>query len=352
MIGIYAPYDHSDTTTMALSLADYAISLGHSVSIFSFRDRETDVHPVWDRKIKHRKTTSFVEWAANCSHITWFAYHPGLVYAAKKEGCRNSLVVLREFYTSDYNVTPDIYESVLVPSVYVQVRLQAKWGAENIYPLLWDPGGPINSKHMVVDKDKIRVFMPLQNKMAEGFGHKLMFALNMLMSDNSKVHLTIARQKRFNAATQTAVSELTAEFGNRVRVVKMPGHNLRAIAYAQHDWTLYPATCDDAYIPAIQSLFAGTPVVTMALTPAIECVIHGHSGYTIRGTKQVDPVTELPIGMSLRVRDLVEGLTKSIGDPVFLARLLDTPWPFLEMRRRTFQEVWKTIWSELPERAK
>lgn len=338
MIGIYTPYDASDTTTMALGLADLAISLGHSVSLFAFQTKQSGIHPEWDHKVKHDGNTLFTEWTKRCDHIVWFAFHPYRLNIAFKAKTTNTLVVLYSQLSADYEVAAQAFDNVIVPSQYIHDQLKIHWkGSSQVLP--WDPGGPIVTKNNLVEQDKINVYIPVQGSVSEQYGPRLLYALNVVMSDLPKLHITLARQRRWTPASMRAIGELERDFPGRVKSIKVPTQTLRSLTYREHDWTFYPAYCDDVHLPVIHSLYSGTPTVVFDSAVAPE-VITENSGHTISVRHPaVSALVSDPLA-----NEIIKGLCDSICDQAYFQKLVSSPWPFLESRRRTFQNTWKRIW--------
>lgn len=351
MIGIFAPYDHSNVTTMATGLADLAVSLGYSASYYAFGPKRVPVHDNWDHKVKHDSEHAFNKWAAGCSHIAWFGHQPLLLRIAKANNCRNTLVVLDDYTNHSQPQTAGFYDCVIAPSVYKQKYLSAAWDSENIHAVPWDPGGPVLSKTTRVDPEHIWLYMPLSGGTLDAIGPSILYALNILFGLNKELCITIASSKRLSCAAKEALSEFSLRYPGRVRIIKLPKHNRRAAVYRSHDWTFYPAVHDDVYVPAIHSLYNGTPVVAFGLPPANECIVPGKSGYLIDCIMRVGAEADIHrLSAWPSPGEILNGLQESVCSPVTLDKLLSSVWPFLEMRRRTFTSVWKTVWDE-PTRA-
>lgn len=347
MIGIYAPYDLSDTTTMAIGLAALASSLGHSVSYYCAGDKQSNVHDLWDHKVKSEKLRVFSDWAERCDHIVWFNTRHDHVAIAKKKKCINTLVVLHDWVSDGYNTCYVDFEYIMVPSPSVHKYLASIWSPSiKLNTLPWDTCTPIVNKNGLNDSNKIWVYMPLQNTAGQMFGAKLFYALSVVLDKAPKLNLTIAKSKRLTTDAYNALADLQSNFSKRVRVIKTPKQDLRNLTYQQHDWTFYPASCDDVHLPAIQSLYSGTPVVSLAVSNANECVVNGMTGQLIPCKTYTDKRWELLLHSDPSVKDLIEGLDTSIANANAFNQLIGRPWPFLETRRRNFTDVWKAVWSE------
>ena len=233
MIGIYAPYDLTDTTAMAISLAEYASDLGYNIAYFCPFTKQANIHRVWDRKVKDLTDLTYLDWLANCDHVVWFM-DPKITW----RGARNSRVLVQALANKSFNHTDPVYDCIVVPSIALSEFLCDKWGTSCLHPVPWHLHQPFTNK-AVPNKGIYDVYVPVTGLSAKYFARQLLCILGIVLSKHKNVRFTLATYRRFDWSTNAILQSLRNEFPGRISLTKIGPHDTRSDTYRQYDWTLY-----------------------------------------------------------------------------------------------------------------
>jgi hypothetical protein len=345
MIGIYAPYDLTDVTTMALSLGDYALGLGYNVSYFCPGDPYVDLHATWDRKIKTDTSVTFYDWVHSCSHIVWFAVNHDRLALSLKAKRRNSLVITNAMASKQYHGIHGVFDCVVVPSIAVCEHLCQRWKTDKLHPIPWVPRQLLTNKPDT-SSGRLEIYVPLSGLTQQHMGHDLLCLLGLLLKKHKNVAFTVGTYKRFAKSASEIMDSLRKEFPGRLRLETIPSQDRRADNYRDYDWTMYLSYKDDVYIPALQSLSVGTPVISLAAIPSSECVLHEYSGFRIACDVENEPLWDLPLIAKPDLQNVLSGVSTVIENPDILDTVKAHSWTYMQNRKQTFNSVWRTVWDE------
>lgn len=345
MIGIYAPYDLTDTTTMAIGLAEYATALGYCVSYFCPTTRHVDIHPGWDRKVKIETDILFNDWRKQCDHIAWFHMEQARFAHALARHSRNTLVVTRSTASPEYVWINRYFDSVLVPSIAVYEHLSQRWQTKDLHPVPWSLQQPLTNKPERT-QELVDIYVPMTGSIMRNLSRQLLCAIGITLKRYKHVRFTLAHYSRPERSVKEIIHSMQREFPGRLSLTSVPIHNQRAAMYRNYDWTLYVPYQDDVYVPALESLSVGTPVIGLTTPPGNECILHEYSGYGIQSKTVKDTLWEMPIISQPEVSQLVSALSNVLEEPELLDSISANSWAFMNIRKHTFNSVWKTIWEE------
>jgi hypothetical protein len=342
MIGIYAPYDLTDATAMAISLAEYASTLGYNVSYFCPTTKYVNIHKVWDRKVKTLRDITYIDWLYNCDHLVWFSAPSWL-----KANARNTLVLTNALASPRYQSAEyrALFDCVVVPSIAMSEFLCDKWATSALHPVPWHMQQPFTNKP-VRNAGIQDILVPITGLSAKFFGRQLLCILGITLSKYRNVRFTLATYKRLDHSCKEILASMQREFPGRISLQSIGPHDTRADVCRQYDWVLYLPYKDDVFVPAIQALSVGTPVITLAIPPANECVLHEYSGFCIGSDTIADPYWGAQIVAKPSGQHIVSALGVILNNPEILDVAMSQPWGFMDIRKRTFDSVWKTIWDE------
>jgi hypothetical protein len=339
MIGIYAPYSWSRDTELAIGLADYLTRLGLPVSYYAFGNISQGVHPDWDQKVVNGKKIPFGWWVRRCSHVVMTACHINKLIAAKDLEKKCSLILLLDHIDQYTPIALSEFENVFCPSHYVAALLNRRWATNKIQALPWDPCLPLLRKAAYTSKGTVWAYVPVPPKSVIRFGSKLFYSLQVVMSEVPNLYVTVSHQRRWDKASLEALRELQYQNRDRFRLVSKPSHAQRISLYRTHDFTYYLHSQDEVGLTALESLCAGSPVVTPDSDTLSDIVVPKHNGILLP-CDLAQNALDIPMVPELSPGALVRSLTRLTQDTNWLQELEGTPWPELENRRRLFQASW------------
>src|ERR1019366_2785661 len=79
MIGIVTPYGRIETTTVALRLADLALSLGIDVRLIATQHKETQIHPFWDHRVRSSRGDGLYRAIQGCTQVVHLELNKSIV---------------------------------------------------------------------------------------------------------------------------------------------------------------------------------------------------------------------------------------------------------------------------------
>lgn len=349
MIGVYAPYDLSDTCAMAISLVRLGASAGHDIDYYCHGDKTLNVCEVLDKKVKSIKDTVITDWLDKCSHVVWFVAPYDLLKISVSSAKKNTLVLTSYSTTPDMGTLAQVFDAIIMPATGIHQQLchNTAWVAEQTVPLIWDPGTVFTGKHGAIDNNNLRLYVPIQPIGAEKFGHTIFAALDILADMLPNLKITVGQRKRWNAATSRLYEDLKQRIGMRLTTCT-PDYDSRSALYKSHDWTLYLATEDDVQYPVIESISCGTPVLAYD-TMAIKHIIGDNLfGKLLPCALYKDKIWDAPIGVNANLKQLVDGLKSALANPFGLPLFNrgNSLAAHLEVRRKCFKDVWLEVLAQ------
>ena len=328
---------------MAVGLANFLNKLGYTPSILPFQAHDTDVCTTWDSKVVSRSKADFTRWSKKCSHIIWIGgINKQKVAAANTAGVRNVLVTRVQDIAEYRPDILDLFDLVVCPTIYMANVLSEIYPDFNIMPVPWDPGIPIVNK-LPAATDTTWVYVPIQSSAAAKYGTRVLYSLSLLLDQHERTNVTIVRNKRWSRASLNELYALKKKNPLRVDIQVKPTMQERLTAYGSHHWTFYPYYMDDHLCTSMESLYSGTPVITLRSPFACESVKSNHNGFVIRTTPSYHE--GFKVAMDPTPTELSDILLSVIPNKKILRTLQEKPWPELEARRRAFQAAWPVILS-------
>jgi hypothetical protein len=287
MIGIYTPYDNSTVTQMALSAANLMNKLGYRVGIFASEKPLTGVCHNFDKKINYGDSLAFALWAKQCSHIFWFGCKHIHVATAINAGCKNILVVLREFISPQYAHMPDIFDHMLLPFLATYNKAVHFWGKKNIQSTRW----VIDVDPVATSTEQKDICVILDRTTPEISHQGLCIAKQLLEKVDNNVH--IATNRRLCLEQKNIVETIVDRYSDSVRFNNVLPQT--ATQYRNYGWVIYLTNNNDIPLPISRALYNGATVITHTSALTNEIIINNTFGRVIPTQVQKDNIWQLPL---------------------------------------------------------
>jgi glycosyltransferase involved in cell wall biosynthesis len=346
MIGIYAPYNYSETTYAAISLAEHAAQMGlNPVYLACDSPHGSRIHPYWDPQVLRNASKSAMKWLRNCDTVVWFQLDVARLLASAKLGKRNILVLGYDNATRELHKHLDRFHTVVCPSRYWARACSEHYGKDLFRSIGWATAAkPVPKQNLVSADGRIHLHTPLDKDAARSFGNKIICALEYLLSGHSNIWLTVSKAGSWPREVMAAWTNLEKRFGLRSVLDNRRSFLDRMSRYINNDWTLYPACRTDFGLTAIESLGCGTPVISFDIPPLSEVVANGANGCLLPCGVGYDKL-DLPRLADPSVHELIEGLEEVVPNLAQLRRVLRCDDQREVRRQKSFSRSWRRLLS-------
>lgn len=331
---------------MALGLAELAQQQGRDVALYPDWACHGGYDTVWDARVQRLARTNFQEWAYQQQCLIWLSSRTTRLWDVTSlpldDPPRAQICVLdytRLIHPEDLQH----FDVVVAPSSALLSSMPGALREIPVTRLDWDPGGELVRKNRCYEEHCLSLYVPLQSAAAVRFGPQLFGVLQQVCRQLPTLRITVAYQRRWTRAALTALRTLVQASRGRVTVLRKPTRAQQQHCYRTHDWTFYPYYYDDVLLPALESLYQGTPVITFRSPIAAPIVIPGHNGQLLH-CEHLPDAHGLPLRIAPDFATLQFELCETLREAAEWETLVNRPWPELLQRRNHFQEAWQTLW--------
>lgn len=267
-VGIYTHYAHCDQAYLAVRLVSMLRAMGEPFDIYSDNSPGKLKLP-YDRSVKYRGNCKFTDWARKRTAIVW-THVPRVEqinYAARR-GIKTIIAPMWQELSPPFKKALKAADHVVAMSTECRDLLVDVYKLNHVAMVPFDTGLPITRKTKPVDPRKIRLFLPWFDRNARCATSQFLGSLGYIMERMEEPHLTVAvNSSRFGPAIAKFFQRLGERTGGRVTLVRNVALIRRFNLYANADLTVWPAECDNYGLCALTSLAAGTPLLSLALSP-------------------------------------------------------------------------------------
>lgn len=341
-LGLYADYQHDETTSMACSLGDLARLLGFTVSYLAPCRRPGRIWRYWDSRVQSARRRDFRDWACRQDSIVWFVHEPEKLRQAQDLSCNNVLVAdIHTLRRQDVELLNE-YQAVVAPCQH-SGRLLNTFGVNRLVAAPWYPGPrPIvrGVEPAVPGKTRICVHVPWRCRQATD---ELLAAVRISLSRRPELEITLLTSGSWKRPVEDCARRIAGDT-RRLYVRCRASYVDRAEEYAQHDWVICPHVVSNGGYYALESLVHGCPVVA-PVTPTLQEILQpAHNGALFR--RETTELQELGVHPpQLVATDYLTMLDEFAARPDSLRRLKGRKWSELEVRSSNFLSRWKAIWD-------
>lgn len=270
-IGISTRYQHHEATYAALRLADLVKQLGHDVKLECGHQQPTKLGSAWDAQVE--ANTDFSTWLQSTDFVLWthVPYRHELTYAKEQGKVTLILPMWRELLPTHRKVLQQAHSVICPHSACLQ--LVQRWSSVMSNLVLWDCGTPITQRRGLLTEGKISVLVAVFDQSLESLTSELLDQFVRILGVMPNVSFTLAySSSQARPASLRRLRGLHKRFGERFAVARGVGYRDRAMLYAKHDLTVWPAMSTDIGIVGLNSLAMGTPAVCWRVAPMAEVV--------------------------------------------------------------------------------
>lgn len=267
-VGIYTHYAHCDQAYLAVRLADFVRS--HAVEFDIYSDAPPGKLGLsYDRAVAHRGTMEFSSWLKRQNLVVWthVPRYEQLSYV-KRFKLPTVIAPMWQELMAPFRKTLRLADSVVVMSAEQRELFHAVYKLRNVSYIPFDTGLPITRKDTRINERDISLFLPWFDRNARCSSSQLLSFLGFVMEHMHEARLTVGiTSSRFGPAIAKFFTRLGERTEGRVKLVRGLNYARRAPRFGQHDLTIWPGECDNYGLCSLMSLTAGTPVLSLLLSP-------------------------------------------------------------------------------------
>jgi len=341
-VGIYTHYAHCDQTYLCVRLVDFLRSKGVEFDIYA-DNQPGRLQIPYDSAVSYKNVIKFTDWAKKQSAIIW-THVPKLeqINYANRLGKVTVLAPMWQELVPPFRKAMQRVDRVVALSAECLELYRDVYHVKSATFIPYDAGMPPTRKDARVDAKNVRILLPWFDRNARCANSEFLSGLAYLFERMPDGQLTVAiSSSRFSPAIAKFFQTLGQKTGGRVKLLRNVPLSKRAVLFAEHDLTLYPAECDNYGVCALTSINCGTPVLSFALSPQSDFVYQDANGVLIKTKTDYDEN-----GVPHAVPDyehLLEALQCMIAEPWHIDNLNKRITYNLVTRRKLFEQGWQSV---------
>lgn len=287
-LGIYSPYQRSETTLSALRLADFALSSSFQVRLLAPSPAERNLHPYWDQHVRIAKGNSPYYWAKGCQYIVWFDHHPQLLAKARlvADKATQCLVPMWHRLPRMDSAQFALYDRVVCPlrtvsGLLVELGLIDPEAGRRLQWCAWDAGVEPVQRAGLVESGVIKLYVPIDSATIDESGAFTLRVLDELLKIAPHVTVTVDCTKSWPRKIRPAIRDLVTCWRGRLKVIYRSSFPEMQMQFHDHDWTFLPCLRANTGIVALQSLACHTPVIAYDVEPFGKLIRSKENGLSV-----------------------------------------------------------------------
>jgi glycosyltransferase involved in cell wall biosynthesis len=284
-LGIYAPYNLSESTVAAIQLATLAISMDIRVAYLTTGERSNRVHDYWDQRVRSNPRKHIDSWAMHSDRCVWFVPHRRRLDHALQTRTNTSHILVPPWHQLQDKHLEWIhwYDHVACPSPEAEYRIAQTSGHLEYaaFNCPWPSGLTHTVRDGVWNPGQVKFFLPIGASTQKEHGGDILKLAEMLLTNHPNAHLTIAPSRTWPRDLKRRIGWLLGMFPSRFYC--LPGLSLpeRLQSARVHDCVLFLDTQVNLGVEVSQYKAVGLPVVTWEAEPASYMVEHGVNGVLV-----------------------------------------------------------------------
>lgn len=341
-VGIYTHYAHCDQAYLAVRLVSLLRTLGEPFDIYSDNSPGKLKLP-YDRVIKHRGVVKYTDWVKKRTTVVW-THVPRVEqidYAARR-GIKTIIAPMWQEIVPPFRKALRHADHVVAMSSECRDLLVDVYKLNRVSIIPFDTGLPITRKEKPVDERKIRLFLPWFDRNARCSSSHFLGLLGYLLEHMEEPHLTVAvNSSRFGPAVAKYFTSLGERTRGRVTLLRNIPLVRRFHLYANADLTIWPGECDNYGLCGLSSLAAGTPVLSLAVSPQTDYLYQGINSALVKTRIEYDDN-----GVPHAVPDyerFAAALQELIAEPHHINMMQRKVSYNLPSRKEAFEGGWKKL---------
>ena len=270
-LGIYAPYNYSETTTAAIQLASLALQLDVKVSYLAPEAIVPNVHSYWDRHVRAGPDKRLTSWAHDSDFCVWFSANNKRLKQALsiRSRCKHILAVPWHQLDDTHQDWLHWYDVIVCPSQPILASLHRNSGKLEMVAKVcpWASSLRASPRDAPWDNQYVSFVMPLCSATQKYNEKEILEFAEMLLTNNANAKLSIVPAKSWSKTARFKLGRLRSEFNSRFRCSQplTPDHSIEFTR--MHDCVLATDTTISygAQISRYKAL--GMPVIAWDIDP-------------------------------------------------------------------------------------
>jgi hypothetical protein len=343
-VGIYTHYAHCDQAYFAVRLIELLRSVGESFDIYSDNSPGKLKLP-YDRIVQHKTRLKYTDWVKRRRVIVW-THVPRVeqIDYARRRGVHTVIAPMWQELTTPFKKAMKHADRIVVFNKDAQTLFSDIYKLSSVSLLPFDTGLPITRKEDGPDPRNIRLFLPWFDRNARCSSSSFLRNISFLLEHMPEATLTVAvNSSRFGPAIAAFFNGLGVRTSGRVKLVRGVPYLKRLSLFANADLTIWPAECDNYGLVGLTSLAAGTPLLTLAISPQTDYLWQDVNAALVRTKIDYD---EHGVPHALPDYSLfIAALQELIAEPHHIKTMQRKVSYNLTARRAAFEGGWRELLS-------
>jgi hypothetical protein len=347
-IGIYAPYDRSETTEAALMLANLASRSALSVGYLAGGGRHAKVDSHWDERVESVRDSNVARWAQRHDWCVWFTLQPRR-YAQARDATAAARHVLVPVADQSVEQRMDLlssFDHVVFPTRDAYEKLGRYVAplehAHRVSWRQWSSSGDIAQRQGPQQPGQVRVLAFLDAQTLRGHGELVLEVAGKLLTNMPHLHMSLAAANSWPRHLKKRSDALIHRYGSRYRCYHRLSPESRSCQLFNHDWLWLPNLRSDTGAWVVKALDMGVPVLAFDVPPFNEAIIHDYNGALILCEKEKSwCLSWTAVWDSLRV---MQAATAAWSSEKTLTKLHSNEWERSRVRDN-FRSTWLNTWN-------
>lgn len=284
-LGIYAPYNLSESTVAAIQLASLALSMDLRVAYLATGERSDRVHDYWDGRVCSNPKKRFESWAVHSDRCIWFVPNRRRLEQALAIRSNTSHILVPPWHQLDEQHLGWIhwYDHVACPTPEAEYRIAQTSGHLDFaaFQCPWPSGLTHTSRDNLWSEDSVKFFLPIGAATQKEHGREILRLVELLISNHPNAHVTLSPSRSWPRDLKRKISWLLSLAKGRLHCLSVLTLPERLQSARVHDCVLFLDTRVNLGVEVARYKAAGLPVVTWEAEPASHLIEHNKNGVLV-----------------------------------------------------------------------
>lgn len=218
-LGIYAPYNVSETTTAAIQLASLAMSMDLRVSFLTTGERSDKVHDYWDHRVRTNPKKHFESWATHSDRCVWFVPNRRRLEQALAIRTNTSHILVPPWHQLGEGHINWIhwYDHIACPTPESEFRISETSGHLEFtaFNCPWPSNIVPSVRDSIWDKDRVKFFFPIDAATQKENAGDILKFVEMVLTNNPNAEITMVPSRSWPRDLKKRISWLLGYFKGR-----------------------------------------------------------------------------------------------------------------------------------------
>lgn len=270
-LGIFAPYNRSESTAMAIRLAFTALRAGWTVKWLA-PCRSNHVHPFWDDQVRLATAGRMPEWARKSDCRVWFSVDSRLFRIAQSSNRGQSIhdILVPSWHSMTAQDAKAVggFGAIVCPNRPMMRALESVFGRQEAFRVCdWPSGIKSTLRHGFLDHTKPRALFVADAYSARRHGYDLLLAVQRILDALPTLHASLSMDFAPDRRESVMLRDMLARYEDRLAAGLRVGADTMLAQIHASDWLIDTSVRHSSGLLVCQARAMGVPPVTWRVSP-------------------------------------------------------------------------------------